>query len=347
MTPGMRRLVVDLNANAPVWALTPGAARRIRDGAPPGWDVVVIAEPTFSDGDGGGAPSAEVRAAIPDAEVYAGFGFSPALFREARRLRWVHSAAAGVRALLFPEIVASNVIVTNSAGVHAVPMAEYVVGGVLALLRGMDIAMARQREARWDRATFVGTASPVREARDCRVLIIGAGGIGSAVAQRLAALGAHCVGVRRHTDRGVPPGFERIVGPTAWPDLLPDTDVLVITAPATSETADLVSAERLDRLPRHAIVANVARGSLLDEDALAERVAAGRLRGAVLDVFATEPLPSSSPLWALPSVILTPHVSGVSPFGFAEREVDLLLDNWGRYVRGETMRNVVDKTLGY
>lgn len=347
MPKAVRRLVVDLRARAAVWSLPADGAERLRRGAPAGWEVCILDAPTVSDGDGGAPPSAEALAAIEDAEAYAGFGISPALFAAARRLRWVHSAAAGVGGLLFPAMLESDVIVTNSAGVHAVPIAETVLGGILVLLRALDIAGERQRARSWDREAFVGPESRMRELRDCRALIVGAGGIGTAIARRLSLLGVRCIGVRRHPERGAAEGLERVVGPGEWEPLLPESDLLILSAPATRETRALVTGAVLDRLPAGAIVVNVARGSLLDEQALADRIARGRLRGAVLDVFEHEPLPATSPLWGLSSVIITPHVSAVSPRGFWDRELALLLDNWHRYVAGKGMRNVVDKEAGY
>jgi glyoxylate/hydroxypyruvate reductase len=146
---------------------------------------------------------------------------------------------------------------------------------------------------------------------------------------------------------GIPPGFERVVLPGELDALLPGTQILVIAAPLTPDTERMFGRERLEALPADAIVVNVSRGGLLDEDGLAEMLGSGRLRGAVLDVFEREPLAPASPLWQLRSVLVLPHVSPVSPGRFWPRQLDLLLDNWGRYLRGEPMRNIVDKRAGY
>jgi phosphoglycerate dehydrogenase-like enzyme len=146
---------------------------------------------------------------------------------------------------------------------------------------------------------------------------------------------------------GPPPGFERVVGLDDLDAELSNHDVVVLAAPQTSQTDGLLTAARLDRLPRAAIVVNVARGALVDEEALAVRLREGRVRGAVLDVFRQEPLAPTSDLWRLRQVLLTPHVSPVSPGRFWPRQLDLFLDNWSRYSRGEALRNVVDKQAGY
>ncbi|MFL5606446.1 MAG: D-2-hydroxyacid dehydrogenase, partial [Gemmatimonadaceae bacterium] len=278
---------------------------------------------------------------------YFGFGFTPDLLAAAKRLRWVHSAAAGVGNVLNSGIGSTDILVTNSAGVHGAPIAEFVVAGVLHFLRGLDVAIAQQQRGEWSKAFFVALDAPLRELSECRVLIVGTGGLGGGTARRLSALGATCVGVRRRPELGTPEGFARVVGTSALDDELPGADVLVLAAPLTADTTELMTRARLERLSGTAIVVNVARGALLDETALADLLRQGRIRGAVLDVFRQEPLPATSPLWHLPNALVVPHVSPVSPRRFWPRQLDLFLDNWRRYVHGEPLRNLVDKQAGY
>lgn len=343
----MPLLVVDLAATSVNWKLPPDGAERIRRAAPHGWEVAIVQSPTVSDGDGNPEPSEEARSQIAGAEAYLGFGIARPLLRAAERLRWVHSAAAGVRGLLYPEMVESPIVLTNSAGIHAVPIAEHVLGGVIHLLRGFDRAIERQRARVWDKTPWTGSASGVREVGELRALVVGAGGIGAAVGQRLAWLGATVTGIRRRPDLGVPPGFARVLPPAVLDEALPEADLVVLAAPFTPDTERLLTAERIGRLPAGAIVANVARGALLDTDALVAALRGNRLRGAVLDVFEEEPLPPESPLWALPQVLLTPHISAVSPRRFWDRQLSLFEENWRRWAAGEPLRNVVDKRAGY
>jgi phosphoglycerate dehydrogenase-like enzyme len=269
------------------------------------------------------------------------------LFAAAKRLRWLQTATAGVASLLFPEMLASDVIITNGAGLYGPPIADHVLAGVLHFLRALDVAGELQRRAEWNSSIFSTDAARVRELNECRALVVGTGGIGSEVAQRLSSLGARVAGVRRNPSRGAPPGFERVVGLDGLDAELPAVDILVLAAPLTSETRALLTAARLAMLPEGAIVCNVARGALVDEPALVAALEGGRLRGAVLDVFANEPLASDSPLWHLPRVLHTPHVSGVSTRRFWERLVGLFVDNWARYRVGSPLRNLVDKRTGY
>ena len=343
----MPLLVVDGNAASRTWTLTSDAEARIRREAPDGWEIHFVRAQTSSDGDGPKGSSDEVMNAIPGADVYLGFGIPRPLLLAARKLRWVHSAAAGVGNALYPEMRDGDVVLTNSAGVHAIPIAEYIVASVLYFFRGLDIAVDQQRRAEWNKHPFVGERSPLREVGGSCVLVVGAGGIGSEAARRLSALGARCVGVRRRPGLGTPEGFERVIAFDAIDAELPRADVVVLAAPLTEETRGLLSARRMDMLSSSVVIVNVARGALLDEAALIERLRSGKIRGAALDVFQDEPLASDSPLWQLRSVLVTPHVSPVSPGRFWTRELDLFIDNWRRFVRGEPLRNVVDKRAGY
>ena len=319
----------------------------IRDAAPQGWRVHIVRALTSSDGDGPREPSAEAMDAMADAEVYFGFGAPRPLFLAAPKLKWVHSAAAGVGNSLYPEMLERDVRFTNSAGVHGNPIAEYVVAGVLHFFRGLDIVVSQQREATWDKSFFVADDSTIREVQGANVLVIGTRGIGGQVAWRLSALGARCVGIRRNPAQVMPDGFQAVYGVDTLDDHLGNADVVVLAAPLTASSSGLFDAPRLKRLKRGAIFVNVARGALVDERALPELLRSGHLRGAVLDVFTQEPLASDSPLWHLRNVLVSPHISPVSPGRFWPRALELFCDNWKRYDRGETLRNLVDKHAGY
>ena len=339
--------MVDLAARSKNWALPAEPAARLRRETPAGWEILTVSAPTSSDGDGADGGSAEAIRLIRDAEAYLGFGFSRELLQASRALRWVHSAAAGVGNVLSTGIAGTDVLLTNSAGIHGPPIAEYVVAGILHFLRGLDVAIAQQRRGEWSKDFFVADDSPLREIPDCRVLIVGVGGLGGETARRLTGLGAVCAGVRRRPELGAPPGFARVVGADRLEAELPAADILVLAAPLTADTTELMTRDRLLRLPHGAIVVNVARGALLDEEAVADLLESGALRGAVLDVFREEPLAAGSRLWALPNALITPHVSPVSPGRFWPRQLDLFLSNWHRYDRGEPLLNLVDKHAGY
>ncbi len=343
----MRRAVIDLQSSAPTMALPPSGAERLRAFTPAGWELTVVQSPTESSGDGTNAVSEETLAAVSSAEVYFGYGLPAALVAAAPQLRWAHSASAGVGKSITPELLASGLVFTNSAGVYGEAMADSVLAGVLHFARGLDHAVRLQALSRWDKEPFQHEHTPMREIADLRVLVIGAGGIGSAVAKRFTALGAQCTGVRRRPELGIPPGFARVTGPDHIDSELHAADVLVLAAPLTASLRGLMDARRFALLPTGAIVVNVARGALLDEDALVASLNAGQVRGAYLDVFRREPLPDSSALWTHPRVLITPHVSGVSPARHWGRALTLFEDNWKRYVAGEPLQNVVDPAEGY
>jgi phosphoglycerate dehydrogenase-like enzyme len=342
-----RLMVVDLRSTAAAFALPDRVAEALRASTPRDWRLHISATETDSFGDGAQAPSPEVLGVIGDAEAYVGFGMPRALFQAGKRLRWVQTGTAGVATLLFDEMKNGDVILTNAAGLYGPTIAEFVLGGVLHFLRGFDLAQSMRASKHWDQSVFATDRVMSRELDEINLLVIGAGGIGAEIARRFSALGSRVTGVRRRPALGVPEGFEAIHGLDDIDRLLPDADVIVLATPLTAETRAVLSAERIARLRPGAIVCNVARGALVDEPALIAALQSGRIRGAVLDVFAVEPLASDSPLWHLERVLQTPHVSGVSPRRFWDRLQDLIIDNWARYRAGTALRNVVDKRAGY
>ncbi len=339
------RLVVDLAATRPIWRAPASFVAGLRAGAPRGWEVVEVAAAVNSDGDGSSG-SPEAVAAAAGAAAYIGYGLPPAVVEAARgTLRWAHSAAAGVSASLGAALGDSGVVFTNSAGVHAEPMAEWAVGAVLHFFRGIDRQVRAQAAGRWGKDELTTVPAPMRELAGSQAVVFGLGGIGSAVARRLAALGALTRGVRRRPEREGPPGVV-VFGAGRLAEALDGADVLVVAAPLTAETRGAVGAPELARLAPGAVVVHLSRGKVLDEAALLAALAEGRVGAAALDVFAEEPLPAGHPFWTHPQVLICPHASAVTPRVW-DRQLELVLDNWARLVAGRELRNRVDLVAGY
>src|SRR2546427_3919838 len=288
---------------------------------------------------------AEALSAIESADVALASRLSPAMVEEASRLRWVHSTAAAVGILPLKELAARSIAVTNSRGVQAAAMAEFVIGGLLVLGRRFHLMLAAQRERRWIQNELTRDAWPW-SVRGRTMTIVGLGATGQEVARRAHAFGMRVIGVRRRVDQPKPPFVDRIAGPDELDQTLRGCDVLVVAAPFIAETDRLIGADRLAMLSNGAVVINVARGRIIDEAALIAALQNGHLGGAVLDVFEQEPLKPESPLWTLPNVIISPHVSGVRPDHWAE-VIDLFGENLERFQRGEPLLNLVDVQAGY
>jgi len=258
---------------------------------------------------------------------------APSFLRQmirAKGLAWFHSFSAGVDNPFFQGLLARGIRLTTSAGAHAVPIAQTVMLYLLALSRDLPGWLADQRAHRWAPRDLV-------DLQGQQLVVVGMGPIGLEVARLGLALGMRVVGVRR-TPRGDEPCETRTLD--SLDALLPTCDALVLAIPLTPETHHLIGAARLARLPAHAVLVNIARGDIVDEDALVAALAGGRLAGAGLDVFHEEPLPEASPLWDLPHVIVTPHSSGTTPSNW-DRAAQIFLDNLGRFERGEPLRNEV------
>jgi phosphoglycerate dehydrogenase-like enzyme len=287
-----------------------------------------------------------LRQLLPQADI----AFTPFVDRDifplATRLRWVQSPAAGVGSLMFPELLASDVVVTSARGVRARSIAEHVIGVTIALARQLPVAIRAQVEHRWAQDDLEGPASSVRTLQGLRMGLVGLGAIGSEVARLAAALGLRVSAIRRRIDASAPAGVEAVWPPERLLDLLALSDVVVLALPHTPDTKQLIGARELDAIKRGAMLVNVARGKLLDDDAVVAALRDGRLGGAALDVFSREPLDPSSPYWDLPNVIVTPHTAGAMR-DYWTPLVALFMDNLRRFDRGEPLLNIVDKELGY
>ena len=273
------------------------------------------------------------------------------LLARAPRLNWVHSASAGVERALTPAARGRGLVITNARGVFSRPIAEYVLMMILAVSRRLPGLLELQRERTWQPLEGV-------ELRDVTVGIVGLGSIGRAVGALATAFGCRVVAVRRRAEAGSAPPtdeesrsfgevmLDRVGGPELLPELLRESDYVVLAAPLTPETQNMIDAAALGSMKAGAWLVNVARGGLVDERALLSALRDGRIGGAVLDTFRDEPLPPSSPFYDLPNVIVTPHTSWSSG-RVLDRSVELFCDNLRRYAAGEPLLNVVDPTAGY
>lgn len=275
----------------------------------------------------------DAAAKFPEAEVVMGNRWFLQSLPRARRLRWVQSNSVGVEWLVGHPGV-EGVTVTCARGVYDDEMADHAVALLLALTRGLPAMRDAQRRREWLR-------TPRSPLRGRRALILGAGAVGTAVARRLEAFGVECEGACRRPRPAEPPflGLHR-----EWRSRLASADFLILALPLTRETRGCVGAAELAALPEGALVVNVARGELLDEEAL--RAALPRLGGAALDVFAREPLPADHWIWAEEKVLVSPHV-GRSPEPGPRRLEGLFVENLRRYASGEPLLHVVDLEAGY
>lgn len=318
------QLVVHVH-DLPMWSLPDDQVDRIRR-ALPGVEVVC-------------ARSAdEAASALRTADVALAPRMTPEALATAERLRWVHSTAVGVSWLPLEALAARGIPVTNSRGVHAEMLAEHAIALLLAVRRLLPQAEEARRGRVWAQETLSRVSTPRLSAS--MALVIGVGAVGARVARGLAALGMRVKGVRRRASLPVD-GLTDIVTLDAIDRYLPDADAVVLALPHTAETGVVLTRERLELLRPSAVVVNVARGSLVDEQALADLLLTGRIGGAGLDVFAREPLPADSPLWTTPRTMLTPH-TGAFDGDYWTPAVDCFLDHWRDFVEGRPLANQVD-----
>jgi phosphoglycerate dehydrogenase-like enzyme len=263
------------------------------------------------------------------------------LARQAPRLRWIQLSSSGVVHIVEQMGLGDRpIVVTNAAGMHALPLAEFVLFAMLYFAKRMPRVLADQRRHHWER--FALDTLPGKT-----LGIVGLGHVGRAIARRARAAELRVVAVRRTAGAAAEsPDADAVYPPAGLPTLLGESDYVVLIVPLTPETTGLLGKAELAMMKPGAVLINIGRGQLVDEAALVESLQSGHLGGAALDVFATEPLPKASPLWDLPNVLVTPH-SMSTALDENEWLVDLFSDNLRRYLAGQPLRNVFDRARGF
>ena len=260
-------------------------------------------------------------------------------------LRWVHSATAGVERVLTPLAAERDLAITNARGVFTEPIAEYVLLMILSVVRRLPQLLELHRERTWQPLVS-------REMRDVTIGIVGLGSIGQAVARLSLAFGARVVATRKERVGGTAElpadlsGIAAVLPPDRLTELLTQSDFVVLAAPYTAETHDLIDERALAAVKPGAWLVNIARGHLVDDRALERALRDGRLGGAILDTIREEPLPPTSPLYDVPNLLITPHTSWSSG-RVLDRSIDLFCENLERYARGEPLLNAIDRSRGY
>lgn len=278
---------------------------------------------------------------IPEAEVFFGFHLKEKFYDKALNLRWIHLASAGVDSSLPSEAFRGRMKITCSKGFHVSTMAETAIGMMLVLAKNLHIARDFQIQKRWD---FRGVANGIFGLEGKTLGVVGAGRVGKAVATRARCFKMRVIGINRTGRRVV--GFEQVKSANYLPWLLSQSDIVVITLPLTEQTDNLIGARQFALMKKGAYLINIARGAIVDQQALVNSLKSGHLAGAGLDVFTIEPLPENSPLWRTANVIITPHTAGMMP-DYYRKITTLFLDNLEKYIKGRKLCGIVDKEKGY
>ena len=282
---------------------------------------------------------------IVDSEIAVTWSVRPEQVKAAKDLRWIHSPAAAVHQLIFPEIVDSDIVLTNARDVHGPVVAEHVIALIFALAKRIPDAVLLQQKHDWAQQKIWDEVPRIREVAGATVGLVGLGSIGRAVLRSAKALGMRVIAVREHPEKGSE-GADAVFGPSQVDEVFKHADYLVLAAPITTRTSALANTQRLGLMKPDACLINVARGQLVDEIALAVVLSEKKIGGAALDVFPKEPLAAESPLWDLPNLLITPHTAALTE-KLWERHYALLADNLRRYLAGDPLLGIVDKTKGY
>ncbi len=283
----------------------------------------------------------EIPEDFADADIVYGFGMNIA--KTSKNLKWLCVPSAGVDYLMKPGTFANEeCLLTNSSGAFGVAIAEHIIAVSLMMMRKLTLTYEESLRGEW------GSPKPQKSLKNCRITALGTGDIGICFAKRVKAFEPESLTGVNRSGKNVDTSFDRIVRIDVLDEVLPDTDLLVMSLPDTAETKGILSRERLELLPKGAYIVNVGRGTAIDEDALADLLDSGHLAGAALDVFQSEPLPSDSRLWKTENLLITPHVAGNFTLDHTlDRNVDLFLEDLVNYAEGRPLNNLVDRQKGY
>ena len=282
---------------------------------------------------------------LPDTDIFIGYSLRAKQLLDAKKLKWIHSTAAGVAQLMYPELHDSGILVTNPSGIFSVPMAEHTMGLLVAMARNFPDSVRQQGRGRWSQQELWDMPQHLTELNGQVLLIVGFGSIGHELARRAKAFDMRVWGVSR-SGKGDARLAEKIVPVSQLHEVLPEADYIVVSAPETQETKHLIGAREIALMKSTARLVNVARGSLVDQAALIAALQQRKLAGAALDVTDPEPAPADDPIWQAPNLFLTPHTSAISDRLWA-RQTALLLELLERWFDGRELFNQVDLRRGY
>jgi phosphoglycerate dehydrogenase-like enzyme len=287
----------------------------------------------------------ELQSELAETDIFVGHSLDPAELRLARKLKWIHAISTGVTQLMYPELRQRAIQVTNSSSVHSIPIAQHILGALIALARRFPDCFHYQQQNRWALGELWGAPVVPREVLGEILLFIGFGSIGREVARLTRPLGMRLWALTR-SGRSDPELAEKSFAASELHRALPEADFVVLAAPETPETRGMIGAREFALMKSSAYLVNVARGAIVDEEALVAALKRHTIAGAALDVMSKEPLPSDSPLWTLPNAFLTPHVSAATGRAW-ERQGELLAENLERWFSGSELLNRVDLDRGY
>jgi phosphoglycerate dehydrogenase-like enzyme len=331
-SPSETKLLICVNNPAPLWNPPPDAAERMRARFP---QLRIAYLPDFTG----------LERELADTNIFMGHALNATRLALAPKLQWIQAVSAGVAQFMYPELRERGVILTNASSVHCVPIAQHILGMIVALARRFPDCLRYQRQHIWALNELWDAPVKPRELRDQVLLFVGFGAIGRETARVVQPLGMR-VWALTHSGRSGSGEAERVFQTSQLHEALPHADFVVVAAPATPETQNMFGEREFALMKPSAYLINVARGSLIDEPALISALERNVIAGAALDVTAKEPLPPESPLWNMNNVFITPHVSGTTENTW-DREEELMAENLKRWFAGSELLNLVDLSRGY